>query len=71
MEGSSQNKNILIQNEGCAMFLNEVKCENEIMKETQENRNFKTKESKIPKNMKKMNNLELLQISSKENLKSS
>ncbi len=32
MKGSSGNENTLIQNEGCAMFLNEVKCENEIMK---------------------------------------
>jgi hypothetical protein len=37
MEGFSGNENALIQNEGCAMFLNEVKCENEVMKKTQEN----------------------------------
>jgi hypothetical protein len=33
--------------------LNEVKCENEIMKETQENWNFKIKESRIPKKNEK------------------
>jgi hypothetical protein len=70
MESFSGNENTLIQNEGCAMFLNEVKCENEIMKETQEIQNLETKESRIPNNMKKMNNLELLQISLRENMKS-
>jgi hypothetical protein len=53
LEGSSGNENILIQNKGCAMFLNEVKYENEIMKETQQNWNSKTKESRIPKIMGK------------------
>jgi hypothetical protein len=37
MEDSSGNEDTLIQNEGCAMFFNEVKCENEVMKKTQEN----------------------------------
>jgi hypothetical protein len=31
------------------MFLNEVTCENELMEETQENRDLQTKESKDPK----------------------
>jgi hypothetical protein len=30
MEGFSENEIALIKNEGCAMFLNEVKCENEV-----------------------------------------
>jgi len=37
MEGSSGNENTLIQNEGCATFFNEVKCENEIMNKTKNN----------------------------------
>ncbi len=32
MEGFSGNGKALIQNEGCAIFLNEVKCENEVRK---------------------------------------
>ncbi len=39
------------------MFLNEVKCENEIMKKTQETKVWKLKKVKFPKNMKKINNL--------------
>jgi hypothetical protein len=30
------------------MFFNEVICENEVMKKTQENWNLETKESRIP-----------------------
>jgi hypothetical protein len=33
MEGSSRNENTLIQDERC-VFLNEVKCEGEVMEET-------------------------------------
>jgi hypothetical protein len=40
MEGSNGNENTIIQNEGCEMFLNETKCENEIMEETQEKQRF-------------------------------
>jgi hypothetical protein len=36
------------------MFLNEAKGENEIMEETQEDGGLQTKESKDPKNMKKI-----------------
>jgi len=49
MEGFSQNENALIQNEGCAMFFNEVKCENDVMKKIQENQSLETKESRISK----------------------
>jgi hypothetical protein len=38
MEGFSGNENALIQNEGCAMFLSEVKCENEVRRKTQESK---------------------------------
>jgi hypothetical protein len=72
MEGFSGNENALFQNEGCAMFLSQVKYENEVMKKTQENHKvWKLKKVEFPKNMKKLNNLKLLQISSKEDLKSS
>jgi hypothetical protein len=37
MEVSIGNENTLIQNEGCATFFNEVKCENEVMKKIEEN----------------------------------
>jgi len=47
MEGFSGNENTLIQNEGCAMFFNEVKCENETMKKIKKNQNLETKESRI------------------------
>jgi hypothetical protein len=53
----NRNENASIQNERCAMFLNEVKCENEIMKKTQETKVWKLKKVKFPKNMKKINNL--------------
>ncbi len=48
MEGSSRNENTLIQDEGC-VFLNEIKCEDEVMEETQENPSLQNKESKVPK----------------------
>jgi hypothetical protein len=48
MESSSRNENTLIQDEGC-VFLNEVKCEGEVMEETQENLSLQSKESKVPK----------------------
>jgi hypothetical protein len=64
MKGFSANENALIQNEGCAMFLNEV------MKKTQENQSSEIKEIRVSKKYEKQQNLKLLQISSKENLKS-
>ncbi len=51
MESSSRNENTLIQDEGC-VFLNEVKCEGEVMEETQENLSLQSKESKVPKKWK-------------------
>jgi hypothetical protein len=43
IKGSTGNQNIFIQNEGCAMFFNEV------MKKTQKNRVWKLKKIKFPK----------------------
>ncbi len=53
IEGFSGNENALSQNEGCAMFLNEDKCENEVMKKTQEKQSLETKESRISKKYEK------------------
>ncbi len=65
MKGFSANDNALIQNEGCAMFLNEV------MKKTQENQSLEIKKSRVSKKIWKKKKMEWLQIASKENLKSS
>jgi len=54
MEGSNGKENTIIWNEGCEMFLNKAKCENEIMEETQENGGLQIKESKNPKKIKKI-----------------
>jgi hypothetical protein len=48
MEGSSRNENTLIQDERC-VFFNEVKCEGEVMEETQENPSLQSKKNKVPK----------------------
>jgi hypothetical protein len=53
MEGSSRNENTLIQDERC-VFLNEVKCEGEVMEETQEHPSLQSKESKVPKKNEKI-----------------
>jgi len=53
MEGFSGNEIALIKNEGCAMFLNEVKCENEVRKKTTV---WKLKKIEFPKKMRKKKN---------------
>lgn len=40
IKGCSVNENILIQNEGYEMFLNEVGCKDEVMEEIQENQSL-------------------------------
>ncbi len=54
---SSGNEKALIQNEDCEIFLNDVKCEDEIMEETQEDSSLQISKVKYFK-MKKI--LELL-----------
>ncbi len=50
---SSRNKNTLIQNEGCEIFFDEVKFEDEAMEETKKNASMPTQGSTIPKNNEK------------------
>lgn len=57
MEGSSRNGNMRIQNEECEMFLNAIKCENEIMKKQKENPSLKTRKNRVSKTMKKINKI--------------
>ncbi len=53
MESFSENENTLIQNEGCEMFMSEVKYKDKVMEEIQQNPSLQTKEKKILKNDEK------------------
>jgi hypothetical protein len=44
MENFSENENTLIQNEGCEMFMNEVKYKDKVMEEIQQNPSLQIKE---------------------------
>ncbi len=59
---SSGNEKALIQNENCEVFFNDVKCEDEIMEETQEDSSLQIRKVNYFKMMKKKmkKNLELL-----------
>jgi hypothetical protein len=60
MERSTKNEKTLFQNGKCEIFLNEVQCEDEIIKEIEENPILQSKENRISKNDEKMKkNLEL------------
>jgi hypothetical protein len=54
MERSTENEKTLIQNGNYAIFLNEVQCEDEIIKEIKEDPLFQIKENRISKNDEKM-----------------
>jgi hypothetical protein len=44
---SSGNEKALIQNEDCEVFFNDVKCEDEIMEETQKDSSLKIRKVKF------------------------
>jgi hypothetical protein len=53
MERSTKNEKTLIQNGNCEIFLNEVQCEDEIIKEIEEDLILQSKEIESQKMMKK------------------
>jgi hypothetical protein len=50
MERFTENEKTLIQNGNCEVFLNEVQCEGEIIKEIEEDPILQPKENRISKN---------------------
>jgi hypothetical protein len=46
----SSNENKLMKNEGCGIFMNKTKFENDMMKETQEKSSLQSKRNAIPQN---------------------
>jgi len=50
MEKSSGNEKTIIHNEDYEIFMNELECENEVMKKTYEGPSLQTKEIRIKKN---------------------